>query len=236
MLSINQCYLDFVNKILKQGKETYKDSNHHLVESLGNYYLIDDPLDLKFEAKYQHMTSKMMLDEIKSGKFDIDECPIKSDALYEYVKSFDDPDVISLKRDFVYSYPNRILEYFGINQFEAMKKRILNATGSNRAVAITIDPIKDNNEEDIPCLQFLQCIVRNNVLTIHCLFRSNDIFGAFYSNMFFIAYIGIKMTEELNQELLGEKLNFGGIHYHSTSGHIYNTDVKAARKLIANNK
>ena len=33
MLSINQCYLDFVDKILKTGKETYKDSNHHLLES-----------------------------------------------------------------------------------------------------------------------------------------------------------------------------------------------------------
>ena len=28
MLSITKCYIDFVNKILKQGKETYKDSNH----------------------------------------------------------------------------------------------------------------------------------------------------------------------------------------------------------------
>ena len=90
--------------------------------------------------------------------------------------------------------------------------------------------------EDIPCLQFLQCLVRNNELTIHCLFRSNDIFGAFYSNMFFIAYIGLKMKEEVNKELLGKKLNFGGIHYHSTSGHIYNTDLKAARTLISNNK
>ena len=213
MLSINQCYLDFVNKILKEGKETYKDSNHHLVESLGNYYLIDDPLDLKFEAKYQHMTCEMMLDEIKSGKFE------------------DSSD-----QGFVYSYPNRILAHFDINQFDVMKERILHATGSNRAVAITYDPKLDADREDIPCLQFLQCIVRNNVLTIHCLFRSNDIFGAFYSNMFFIAYIGIKMKEELNKELLGEKVNFGGIHYHSTSGHIYNTDLKAARKLIANNK
>ena len=42
--------------------------------------------------------------------------------------------------------------------------------------------------------------------------------------------------DEVNKEIMGEKLNFGGIHYHSTSGHIYNTDVKAARKLIANNK
>ena len=50
MLSINQCYLDFVKKILNQGKETYKDSNHHLKESLGNFYVIDDPLNLKIPA------------------------------------------------------------------------------------------------------------------------------------------------------------------------------------------
>ena len=232
MLTINQCYLDFVNKILKQGKETYKDSNHHLIESLGNFYIIDDPFNLKFRAKYQHYTPDMLLSDIKSGKFDMEGCPIKSDALYEYVKSFED----SSDQGFVYSYPNRILAHFDINQFDVMKERILHATGSNRAVAITYDPKLDADREDIPCLQFLQCIVRNNVLTIHCLFRSNDIFGAFYSNMFFIAYIGIKMKEELNKELLGEKVNFGGIHYHSTSGHIYNTDLKAARKLIANNK
>lgn len=232
MLSITKCYIDFVNKILKQGKETYKDSNHHLVESLGNFYIIDDPLDLKFKAKYENYTTAMMLNDIKSGKFDIDGCPIKSDALYEYVKSFEN----SSDQGFVYTYPNRVLAHFNIDQFDVMKERILNATGSNRAVAITYDPKLDADREDIPCLQFLQCLVRNNELTIHCLFRSNDIFGAFYSNMFFIAYIGLKMKEEVNKELLGKKLNFGGIHYHSTSGHIYNTNLKAARTLISNNK
>lgn len=232
MLSITKCYIDFVNKILKQGKETYKDSNHHLVENLGNFYIIDDPLDLKFKAKYENYTTAMMLNDIKSGKFDIDGCPIKSDALYEYVKSFEN----SSDQGFVYTYPNRVLAHFNIDQFDVMKERILNATGSNRAVAITYDPKLDADREDIPCLQFLQCLVRNNELTIHCLFRSNDIFGAFYSNMFFIAYIGLKMKEEVNKELLGKKLNFGGIHYHSTSGHIYNTDLKAARTLISNNK
>jgi len=232
MLSINQCYLDFVKKILKEGKETYKDSNHHLKESLGNFYIIDDPLNLKFAAKYQHMTTDMMLNEIKSGKYDIEGCPIKSDALYEYVRSFENSD----DQGFVYTYPNRILAHFDTDQFEVMKKRMLHAIGSNRAVAITYDPKLDQDREDIPCLQFLQCIVRNNELTIHCLFRSNDIFGAFYSNMFFIAYIGIKMKEELNKELLGEKVNFGGVHYHSTSGHIYSNDMKAAKKLIAINK
>lgn len=228
MLTINQCYLDYVKKILDRGKETYKDSNHHLKESLGNYYYIEDPLNLKFKLKYQHITTDTMLNEIKSGKFNIPGCPIKSDALYEYVKSFEN----SSDQGFVYTYPNRILAHFDINQFNVMKERILHATGSNRAVAITYDPKLDHDKEDIPCLQFLQCIVRDEELTIHCLFRSNDIFGAFYSNMFFIAYIGIKMKEELNKEMLREKINFGGIHYYCTSGHIYNTDLKAARKMI----
>ena len=159
MLSINQCYLDFVNKILKEGKETYKDSNHHLVESLGNFYIIDDPMDLKFRAKYQNYTTKMMLSDIKSGKYDLEGCPIKSDALYEYVKSVEDPDIINNTQGFVYTYPNRIFAHFDVNQFESMKKRILTATGSNRAVAVTINPIDDAEAEDIPCLQFLQCII-----------------------------------------------------------------------------
>ena len=100
MLSINQCYLDFVNKILKEGKETYKDSNHHLKESLGNFQIIDDPLDLKFRAKYQNYTTDMMLTDIKSGRFDIEGCPIKSDALYEYVRSVEDPEIINNTQGF----------------------------------------------------------------------------------------------------------------------------------------
>ena len=126
MLTINQCYLDFVDKILKQGKETYKDSNHHLLENLGNFYIIDDPFNLKFRAKYQHYTTDMLLDDIKSGKFDMEACPIKSDALYEYVKSAENPD----DQGFVYTYPNRIYAHFDIDQFNTMKERILTATGN----------------------------------------------------------------------------------------------------------
>jgi thymidylate synthase len=148
MLNINQCYLDFVDKILKTGKETYKDSNHHLIESLGNFYIIDDPFDLKFRAKYQNYTTEMMLDDIKSGKYDLEGCPIKSDALYQYVQSVEDPEIINNTQGFVYTYPNRIFAHFDVDQFESMKKRILTATGSNRAVAVTINPIEDAEEED----------------------------------------------------------------------------------------
>lgn len=228
MLSINQCYLEFVKKILDYGEETYKDGNQYLKECLGNFYLIDDPLNLRYRSKYKYITSDLMLEKIKTGEYDIPGSPIKSDALYEYVHSFND----SNDQGFVYTYPNRILAHFGTNQYVVMKERLLNAIGSNRAVAVTYDPGLDQDREDIPCLQFIQCIIRNKELTIHCLFRSNDIFGAFYSNMFFLTYVGVCMVEDLNKELLTGKLGFGGIHYHSTSAHIYGSDVGAAKNMV----
>lgn len=228
MLSINQCYLEFIKKILTTGEETYKDNNHHLKESLGNYYYIDNPLGYSYPIKYKYLTTEELLKNIKKGEYDIKGCPIKSDALYEYVKSFENSD----DQGFVYTYPNRILAHFNINQFNTMKERLLNNRGSNRSVAVTYDPILDSTRQDIPCLQFLQCVIRDNSLTIHCLFRSNDVYGAFYSNMYFITYIGVKMVEELNKELVGERVGFGGVHYYSTSGHIYSNDFTNARKLV----
>lgn len=228
MNSINETYIKFIKKILTTGKETYKDNNHHLKECLGNFYIIDDPLNLKYPVKYKYLTTTMMLKNIKDGEYDIRGCPIKSDALYEYVKSFEDAG----DNGFVYTYPNRILSHFNINQFHIMKDRLINNLGSNRAVAVTYDPVLDSSRDDIPCLQFLQCITRDNVLTIHCLFRSNDIYGAFYSNMYFITYIGVKLVEELNMVLRTGDVVFGGVYYYSSSGHIYKNDLKSAERLV----
>lgn len=228
MNSINETYIKFIKKILTTGKETYKDNNHHLKECLGNFYIIDDPLNLKYPVKYKYLTTTMMLKNIKNGEYDIKNCPIKSDALYEYVKSFEDAG----DNGFVYTYSNRILSHFNINQFNIMKDRLINNLGSNRAVAVTYDPVLDSSRDDIPCLQFLQCIIRDNVLTIHCLFRSNDIYGAFYSNMYFITYIGVKLVEELNMVLRTGDVVFGGVYYYSSSGHIYKNDLKSAERLV----
>lgn len=56
-----------------------------------------------------------------------------------------------------------------------MVERLMDDLGSNRSVAVTLDPKHDCSEEDIPCLQVLQATVRDRKLTIHCFFRSNDI-------------------------------------------------------------
>lgn len=227
MLTINECYKKFVQKIINEGCDVYKDDKDHIRECIGNYYYIDDPLNLKYSLRYKNFTTNDLLKYIKDEMFEMKNNPIKSDALYSYVKSAENSEL----EGFVYTYPNRLFKHFNINQFETMENRLLNALGSNRAVAVTIDPVIDSTAKDIPCLQFLQYTIRDNELAIHCLFRSNDIYGAFYSNMYFITYLGLLMKDRLNDKLLHTSLNFTGIHYHSTSAHIYHNDLKAARRI-----
>lgn len=228
MVNIKDIYKQYLRDIIDYGEEVTKDNNHHLKERLGNYYRIEDPLDLKYTVKYKDYTHTQLLTDIKSGVYNLEGSPIKSDSLLEYVKSFENSD----DQGFVYTYPNRILAHFNINQFNVMKNRLLNHPGSNRAVSITLDPELDSMRDDIPCLQLLQAIIRDNSLSMHCYFRSNDIYGAFYSNMFFITYIGLKLKDELNLELHGNKLGFDGIYYYCSSGHIYRNDYHSAKKLI----
>lgn len=228
MYSINESYKDFNKKIIQTGHWSFKDGKE-IIESLGNIIHIDNPLGFSHKAKYELITSGELIDDIEKGEYDVDGCPINGQSLSIYVKSFNRRDVGGFK----YTYPNRIKEYFGVNQFETMVERLISDLGSNRSVAVTLDPNHDCSEEDIPCLQLLQAIVRERKLTLHCFFRSNDIFGAYYSNMYFITYIGMLLVEELNRrDPVNANIVFDGIMYYSSSAHIYKTDYDKAKKLV----
>lgn len=226
MKTINDTYLENLQNILKNGHNTYKD-DLQIKELLGNYVYIPDPLGLNYKVKYKTFTPEMLLDNIIDGKYDIVDNPIQHNSLYKYVKSLDNPD----DEGFTYTYPNRILEHFGVNQKETCFNRLTTNQNSNRAIIVTLDPLLDKTRESIPCLQLVQFIVRGGELTIHCFFRSNDAYGAFYANMYFITYLALEMIQELNKELR-EPVIFGGIHYYSTSLHIYKRDLKASQKII----
>lgn len=229
MLTINECYKNFVKEILEDGKEAYKDNDSHILEKLGNYYHIEDPLGLKYKARYEYEDFSDTLIRINRGEYNMDNCPIKAEALIQYVLSMSDPR----DKGFAYTYSNRFLSHFDVNQIKLMRDRLLESMGSNRAVAVTYDPKLDGNRKNIPCLQVLQATVRDNELSMHCFFRSNDIYGAFYSNMYFITAMGMMLKDELNDFIIsGDKLGFGGVHYYSSSAHIYWYDLKAAKRLV----
>lgn len=224
MESLTKVLKEYLFEILIKGHDTVKDDNDNIKEHLCNHYLIRAP------AK----DSRELLSDIKDGVYDLEYYPLKGEALFDYVSSLDNHGLDG----FVYTYPNRIFEQKStpssnefINQFQIILNRLNNNSGSNRAVATIYNPFHDCYEKDIPCLQWIQCTIRNNQLILHCIFRSNDIFGAFYSNMLFLTYLGLRLTEEYNSYDLNDDVEFQGIDYHSTSGHIYEYNVDEAVKL-----
>ena len=117
-----------------------------------------------------------------------------------------------------------------VNQLDVIIKRLRDNIGTNRAVAHFYNCGLDKDEVDIPCLQFLQATVRDDKLQIHIIFRSNDIFGAWVSNMFLIMYIGLIICDSLREE--HPNISFEGVDYHVSSAHIYKTDLGMAKKII----
>ena len=235
MSSINDNWKIFLKEILENGEKHEKDDGDVLQESLINHCFIDNPLK---QFTGQNINSKLFLNMIKQGVFDIKEYPIKGSALAEYVESLDDESMI-YGTDFVYTYPERLCGYYTIdrfgeeitvNQLEIMEYRLLEHEGSNRAVATLYNCGFDATEQHIPCLQVVQATIRNNKLILHVFFRSNDCYSAFPSNMLFISYIGIKLTESLKEKY--PLLEFEGINYNSSSLHIYKGDLDAAKKVI----
>lgn len=227
-ITITDAYTFFCKQILNNGEYVYKDDGDYILETLGNFAVINDPADLKYKVKYENYSAENLLSDIADGKFDMIGNPVKADALYQYVNSLNDPGL----NGFVYTYPNRIFEHFGLSQYNIMKERLINNLGSNRAMTIIYDPYVDGDVKDIPCLQLLQAIVRNNNLSLHCYFRSNDMFGAFYSNMFLLTYFALKLRDDLNKEIINVNLGFDGIYYHSSSSHIYKSDIGQAKKMV----
>ena len=231
-ITITDAYLFFCKKILNDGQYVYKDDGDYILETLGNFTVINDPADLKYKAKYENYGAENLLSDIKNGRFNIVGNPIGPDPLYNYVNGLNDHGL----NDFVYTYPNRIFEHFGVDQYNVIKERLANNLGSNRAMAIIYDPYTDGFLKDIPCLQLLQAIVRKNNLSLHCYFRSNDMFGAFYSNMFLLTYLALKLRDDLNNSFININLGFDGIYYHSSSSHIYKSDIGQAKKMVRKNE
>lgn len=147
---------------------------------------------------------------------------------------------VDISPPFVYTYPERLIHQFGIsdfdfedeysevgylNQYQIILNRLKTNPGSNRAVATIYNPGLDRERDDIPCLNWLQAIIREDCLTLHVMFRSNDLYGAWPANMYFLTYLGLLLAQEL-------EVSFDGIYYHSSSLHIYDANLNDVKNLL----
>ena len=237
-----------LKECMEKGEFIRKDDSK-ILELMGNYIFLERPQDIDFPLHQTVYTSEKFLENMEKGLYNIQNYPLKDDALVGYVTSWydvqqkynADPDLLEEygfdpKKGFVYTYPERVLhiplisenkQYCYINQMHIMKQRLLSNLGTNRSVATLYQAGLDGARVDIPCLQWLQATVRNDKLELHCIFRSNDLFGAWPSNMYFLTLFGLDLTNSLNKDI-----QFNGIHYHSSSLHIYETDLPMVRRVL----
>jgi thymidylate synthase len=102
----------------------------------------------------------------------------------------------------------------GINQINYIINKLKESPTSRRAVVSLFEPRGHPLQDDPPCMNHLQFMVRNNQLNCHVLFRSNDMLSAWGGNAYGLAGLQEYVADKLNVEV-------GWLETTSTSAHIY---------------
>ena len=128
------------------------------------------------------------------------------------------------KASFEYDYHGRLfnwgerLESGGqpvhVDQIDYIVDKLRSSPVSRRAVAITWNPVIDEKLDACPCLQLVQCVLRDGKLCMRVIFRSNDMLTAAGANMYALVQL---------QKSIGDKLGVPcGTYTHiSLIPHIY---------------
>ncbi|MBQ2832397.1 thymidylate synthase [Methanobrevibacter sp.] len=239
-MSLETIWKKLLKEVITKGHEHTKDDSP-IREIIGVHEFIPN----QFLQTPIYIHPDEFLKGIKKGAYDIKDYPMSGEALHDYVASLNDPAMITgidteNESSFIYTYPQRLMDYVTVdkvtgeigeyNQLQTMIERLEENSGSNRAVATLYNVGLDCIEEHIPCLNWIQALIRNNELTLTIIFRSNDCYGAWPSNMLFINHIGLYLVDKLRETYRG--LIFKGIYYNCSSLHIYETDMPAAKKVV----
>jgi len=126
------------------------------------------------------------------------------------------------KQGFVYTYGNRLRAHFeGIDQIQEAINRLKNCTESRRAISVTWNPTVDTKTDEVPCMILVDFKIRDNKLYTTALWRSHDIYGAWFPNAVGLTYLAQYVAGEVG-------LSLGSITIHSISAHIYEVNFKEA--------
>lgn len=108
---------------------------------------------------------------------------------------------------FEYDYHSRLfawgegLEHAGapvsVDQVAYIVRKLEEAPESRRGIAITWNPVTDEEMRDCPCLQLVTCQLRDGRLSMQVVFRSNDMLSAAGANMFALVALQRSVAERL---------------------------------------
>lgn len=132
-------------------------------------------------------------------------------------------------KDFDYNCGNRWFDYpqihngniigdgdnYGFDQIaENVVAELKKDRSSRRAIVCSINPIIDYSKKHIPCISFLQFLIRDNQLNMFVYIRSNDMLSAWGADAYALSRV---------LQFVGKKLDTptGYLEMISVSAHIY---------------
>ncbi|MDP3066113.1 MAG: thymidylate synthase [Methanobacteriaceae archaeon] len=188
-----------VKRIMQKGVEIKDERGSLTLELLNAMVNIRNPLNLEVPKGYFWSGEKL---EMYSNQF------------------------ISLdKQGFVYTYGNRLRKHFqDVDQIQEAINRLKNCSESRRAISITWDPPTDTQNDEVPCMMIVDFKIRDGGLQTTGLWRSHDIYGAWFPNAVGLTHLASYVASEVGVKV-------GTLTIHSISAHIYEVNFEEAGKV-----
>ncbi|MCC7550274.1 MAG: thymidylate synthase [Methanobacterium sp.] len=188
-----------VKRIMQKGAEIKDERGSLTLELRNTVVAVNRPLELAIPDGYFWSGEKL---EIYAEQFLSDD-----------------------KQGFVYTYGNRLRKHFeGIDQINEAIKRLKNCRESRRAISVTWDPPTDTKQEEVPCMILVDFKIREGKLHTTGLWRSHDIYGAWFPNAVGLTHLSRYVAEEVGVEV-------GTLTIHSISAHIYQVNFEEALRV-----
>ena len=203
-----------VRKIMKEGQEI-KDERGSLTRELLNVMInIQNPLGKQLSG-YLSNLARINNIRVPEGYF------WSGEKLEIYSQQFLSKD----RQGFVYTYGNRLRKHFeGIDQIGESIRRLKNCKESRRAISVTWDPPTDTKHEEVPCMILVDFKIREGKLHTTGLWRSHDIYGAWFPNAVGLTHLSKYVAGEVGVDV-------GTLTIHSISAHIYQMNFEEALKV-----
>lgn len=139
--------------------------------------------------------------------------------LFEWGSGSQDDGVIT----YIGNTPSNIHYKAGeTNQIKYIIDKLKSQRTSRRAIAVTWIPPIDEDRVDVPCLQLVQFLIRNNKLEMFVVFRSEDMLSGFGQNVYGLTALQKYIADELG-------IQVGAYHHYVISAHLYH--VRDAHEL-----
>ena len=197
--TIKKGWETLVKRVMQKGSEINDERGSLTLELRNTVVTMSQPLEL----------------EIPDGYF------WSGEKLEIYAEQFLSDD----KQGFVYTYGNRLRKHFdGIDQIKEAINRLKNCKESRRAISVTWDPPTDTQSEEVPCMILVDFKIREGKLHTTGLWRSHDIYGAWFPNAVGLTHLSRYVAGEVGVEV-------GSLTIHSISAHIYQVNFEEALRV-----